>query len=146
MPVKSKVEISQNFVAFSMNFSITQLLLHTFAHCTGSSFSLKAKLLLNIFFLVLRKFSQKSWKFKSWAGKLLKICSWNKRYPLLYEEFENEKKKEEKSFDLPKRGFEPQIFNIVGSLRSNQNKLLKEIGLYLCTLDPNNINYFSAVS
>ena len=27
------------------------------------------------------------------------------------EEFENEKKKEQKSFDLPERGFEPQIFS-----------------------------------
>ena len=40
------------------------------------------------------------------------------------EEFENEKKKEQKDFDLPERGFE------VRSPRSNQNKLLKEIGLY----------------
>ena len=27
----------------------------------------------------------------------------NKRYPLLYEEFENEKEKEQKKFDLPER-------------------------------------------
>ena len=27
------------------------------------------------------------------------------------EEFENEKKKEQKNFDLPERGFEPQIFS-----------------------------------
>ena len=27
------------------------------------------------------------------------------------EEFENEKKKEQKKFDLPERGFEPQIFS-----------------------------------
>ena len=34
----------------------------------------------------------------------------NKRYPLLCEEFENEKKKVQISFDLPEQGFEPQIF------------------------------------
>ena len=32
----------------------------------------------------------------------------NKRYPLLCEEFEDEKKKERKYFDLPERGFELQ--------------------------------------
>ena len=29
---------------------------------------------------------------------------------VFYGEFENEKKKEQKRFDLPERGFEPQIF------------------------------------
>jgi hypothetical protein len=29
----------------------------------------------------------------------------------LFEEFENEKKKEQKYFDLPERGIEPQIFS-----------------------------------
>ena len=33
------------------------------------------------------------------------------RYSFLFEEFENELKKEQKSFDLPERGFEPQIFS-----------------------------------
>ena len=33
------------FVSCQMNFSMTQLLSHTFAHLTGSSFRLKAKLL-----------------------------------------------------------------------------------------------------
>ena len=33
----------------------------------------------------------------------------NKRYTLLCEEFENEKKKVQ-IFDLPEQGFEPQIF------------------------------------
>ena len=57
------------------------------------------------------------------------------------EEFENKKRKEHIFFDLPERGFEPQIFGNFaahdlnfdvkwGSPRSNQNKLLKEIGLY----------------
>ena len=35
----------------------------------------------------------------------------NKRYPLLCEEFENEKKRPKKCFDPPERGFEPQIFS-----------------------------------
>ena len=35
----------------------------------------------------------------------------NKRYPLLCEVFENEKKKGENFFDLLERGFEPQIFS-----------------------------------
>ena len=35
----------------------------------------------------------------------------NQRCPVLCEEFENEKKNEQKNSDLPKRGFEPQIFN-----------------------------------
>ena len=29
----------------------------------------------------------------------------------MYEEFENEKKDEQKFFDLPEQGFEPQIFS-----------------------------------
>jgi hypothetical protein len=33
-----------------------------------------------------------------------------KRFPLLCEEFENEKKKEQKKSDIPERVFEPQIF------------------------------------
>ena len=33
------------------------------------------------------------------------------RYAVLYGEFENEKKKGKKIFDLPERGFEPQIFS-----------------------------------
>ena len=33
------------------------------------------------------------------------------RYAVFYEEFENEKKKGQKNFDLPERGFEPQIFS-----------------------------------
>ena len=47
------------------------------------------------------------------SNQLNKISKsgWNKRYPILSEEFENEKKKEQKIFDLPKRGFEPQIFS-----------------------------------
>ena len=32
------------------------------------------------------------------------------RYPVLCEEFENEKKKEQKKIDILERGFEPQIF------------------------------------
>ena len=35
----------------------------------------------------------------------------DKKYPLLCEEFENEKKKEQKNVDLPEQGFEPQIFS-----------------------------------
>ena len=35
----------------------------------------------------------------------------NKRYPLLCEELENGKKKEQQNFDLPEWGFEPQIFS-----------------------------------
>ena len=35
----------------------------------------------------------------------------SKRYPFLCEEFESEKKKWQKNFDLPERGFEPQIFS-----------------------------------
>ena len=34
----------------------------------------------------------------------------NQRYPVLCEEFKK-KKKEQKIFDLPERGFEPQIFS-----------------------------------
>ena len=33
------------------------------------------------------------------------------RYAVFYGEFENEKKKGQKMFDLPERGFEPQIFS-----------------------------------
>ena len=33
------------------------------------------------------------------------------RYAVFYGEFENEKKKRQKIFDLPERGFEPQIFS-----------------------------------
>ena len=49
-------------------------------------------------------------------------------------EFGNEKKKGQKIFDLPEQGFEPQIFSNfpahdLRSLRSNQNKHLKELGL-----------------
>ena len=33
-----------------------------------------------------------------------------KRYAVFYGEFENEKKKGQKKFDLPERGFDPQIF------------------------------------
>ena len=33
------------------------------------------------------------------------------RYAGFYGEFENEKKKGQKKFDLPERGFEPQIFS-----------------------------------
>ena len=36
---------------------------------------------------------------------------YNQRYPVLCEEFEKKKKKEQKNFDLPERGFEPQIFS-----------------------------------
>ena len=32
------------------------------------------------------------------------------RYAVFYGEFENEKKKGQNFFDLPERGFEPQIF------------------------------------
>ena len=41
------------------------------------------------------------------------IKKWlNQRYPVLCEEFENEKKKKgQKFFDLPEREFEPQIFH-----------------------------------
>ena len=34
-----------------------------------------------------------------------------KRYSVFYGEFEYEKKKGQKNFDLPERGFEPQIFS-----------------------------------
>ena len=55
--------------------------------------------------------------------------------PVLCKEFENGKKKEQKIFDLPEQGFEPQIFsnfpahdlNFMKSegdeIKSNQNKL-----------------------
>ena len=33
------------------------------------------------------------------------------RYAVFYGEFENEKKKGQKKFDLPEQGFEPQIFS-----------------------------------
>ena len=33
------------------------------------------------------------------------------RYAFSYGEFENEQKKDIQNFDLPERGFEPQIFN-----------------------------------
>jgi hypothetical protein len=47
------------------------------------------------------------------SNQLNKISKsgYNKRYPLLCEEFENEKKKGQHFFDLPERGFEPQIFS-----------------------------------
>ena len=35
----------------------------------------------------------------------------SQRYPVLYQEFENERKKRKKNFDLPERGFEPHIFS-----------------------------------
>ena len=35
----------------------------------------------------------------------------NKKYPVLCKEFENEKKKGKKNFDLPERGFKSQIFS-----------------------------------
>ena len=40
----------------------------------------------------------------------IKKCSYQ-RYPILCEEFENGKKKEQKRFDLLERGFESQIFS-----------------------------------
>ena len=59
----------------------------------------------------------------------------NKDMQFLMDNFEMKRKKEKK-FDLPERRFEPQIFLPMiwifmwnGSQRSNQNKLLKEIGL-----------------
>ena len=33
------------------------------------------------------------------------------RYAVFYGEFKNEKKKGQKNFDLPERGFEPHIFS-----------------------------------
>ena len=33
------------------------------------------------------------------------------RYAVFYGEFENKKKKGQKNFDLPERGFEPRIFS-----------------------------------
>ena len=33
------------------------------------------------------------------------------RYAVFYGEFENEKKKGQKFFDLPEQGFEPQMFS-----------------------------------
>ena len=65
----------------------------------------------------------------------------NKDMQFFYREFENEKKKGQHFFDLHERGFEPQIFSSfpahdfefswkVRETRSNQNKLLKDIGLY----------------
>ena len=47
------------------------------------------------------------------------------------EEFENEKKKEQKNFDLPEQGFEPQIFS---NFSAHDLKLLKEIGLSINSL------------
>ena len=61
----------------------------------------------------------------------------NKDEQCLYGEFENLKKREQNFFDLPERGFEPQIFSNfpahdeVRVTRSVQNKLLKELGLYV---------------
>jgi hypothetical protein len=43
-------------------------------------------------------------------NKILK-SGYNKRYPLLCEEFENEKKKRKFFFDLLEQGCEPQIFS-----------------------------------
>ena len=40
---------------------------------------------------------------------LISKIGWNKRYPILCEEFENEKKKEQKIFVLPEQGFEHQF-------------------------------------
>ena len=62
------------------------------------------------------------------------------QYAVFYEEFDNRKKKRQKIFVLQEWGFEPQIFSNfhahdlncnwkVRSPRSNQNKLLKEIGI-----------------
>ena len=57
------------------------------------------------------------------------------RYAIFYGEFENEQKREKK-FDLPEPGFALQIFSNfpahdlkVRVMRSNQNKLIKEVGL-----------------
>ena len=38
-----------------------------------------------------------------------------KRYAVFYGEFENEKKKGQKKFELPERGFEPQIFSNISA-------------------------------
>ena len=43
------------------------------------------------------------------------------RYAVFYGEFENEKKKEQKFFDLLERGFEPQIY---------QNFLAHDLNFY----------------
>ena len=58
----------------------------------------------------------------------------------MYGEFENEKNKDKKDFDLPEWGFEPQIFSNFCALdlnlrvkRSNPGNFLKEIGLYIGT-------------
>ena len=62
-------------------------------------------------------------------------------YSVLYEEFENEKKRAKK-IDLLERGFEPRIFEYnshpqfelsrkVRVTGSNPGNLLKEVGLYL---------------
>ena len=58
-----------------------------------------------------------------------------KTYAVLYWEFENEKKKDNMFFDLPKWGFKPQIFNnfcaldlILRVMRSSRQPL-KDIGL-----------------
>ena len=62
-------------------------------------------------------------------------------YSVFYGEYENEKKKGQKIFDLPERGFEPR-FSVIfppmiwifiesegDEMRSDQKKLLQEIGL-----------------
>jgi hypothetical protein len=58
-------------------------------------------------------------------------------YTVLYGEFENEKKKDKKKFDLQERGFEPQIFSNFPALdlnfrviRTNLLSLLKSFRLY----------------
>ena len=66
------------------------------------------------------------------------IQKWlKKRYAVFYGKFENEKKKKKK-IDLPEREFKPQIFSNFPrtwfegeGARSNQNKFLKKLGLYL---------------
>ena len=66
----------------------------------------------------------------------------NKDMQFFMENLKMKRKKGQTNFDLSERGFEPQIFSNfpapwfdfsceVRSPRSNQNKLLKEIGLYL---------------
>ena len=59
------------------------------------------------------------------------------------ENLKNEQKKDKIFFDLPERGFEPQIFSnfpahdlneAMREARSNQNKLIKEIGRYFHAL------------
>ena len=103
---KSPLLKDKNCLAFfSFHFQMKHKKLHIFVFnhfwipCFTNQILTKTKI-FNMFYLI--------------SNQLKKVCikKWlNKRYPLSCEEFENEKKKEQKKIYHPMQRFEPQIFS-----------------------------------